>query len=287
MLLGWLRCIRIDVLDRQKVVIESDVKSGRVTLDELESFRHIEAALRGHLCDLEADVRRNATDFIGCITIRLRQIADRLQELSNQQELTAEAKKTCQQWKKELEEAAIRLVEAGDGVGEIVLASEVVRMLCQDVLGSNHLQLLAGRGSGFEIAKRLLHQVLDIAVCLQGMRKQYSLARDLIMAARSVVERVNGRLAPEIRNKILAFQVQCSFRLMGHALSQIYPWPQSEIDEDLLEIAWNEFGKGRDVLQMYPGWGNQEYGRYKCYLSTLGARVAYLRQDFHLAYLPR
>jgi hypothetical protein len=290
-LLGIIRAFRSEVLD----VLYRDARAGlEETSDVLRAeFWEIEERLRARLCDLEALVCRKATDFRGSMRIRLQQVVDRLEEPTRGRAEFAPELITLVSAAK-IDGLRVRMAEMDSSVvekdaqGEGLLDDESLATLTRVVARRDVLDLYA-KGSVEYVDKgsRLIEHLLEIGLCLKGMR-DYGRATSVFLAVNECLPRPPV-LSGQFRSRVVATEVACSFRLMEVYLSQVHPWPltgeHSARNGEFLEMALKEFDKGWNLLRTFAGWDDREYGRYKCYLNSLGSRVAYLQNKFYQAYL--
>ncbi|HYH65881.1 MAG TPA: hypothetical protein VD866_14375 [Urbifossiella sp.] len=231
--------------------------------------------VRRALCDLEADVRRHAADFRGCIRIRLQQIGHRLDKDGHGGTTGPRAR------------AVETRVEQLDRCEYSALSKSLMHVLTDRDRGSLPAP----------VWRRLLDHIFQIAVCLSGLR-QFGEASELLsqilkdVGAADKPEKARGagkQPAKHSRDRdLMNMQVRCHYRLMTLHLEQIRLWdyPREEVEWHLGE-AERAYEAAQALLEEYlqsdpparpmGGADNSFYQRYRCYIEALQCRVAYLR----------
>jgi hypothetical protein len=278
MLIGWIRSIHQWEL---RECYSRHRSEG--TKQEQGEFERLVAEITATLCDLEAEVQRQAGDLVGCIAVRIRQINDRLKEgpmvpKRLRRTYPREIAKLCATSCCAMEPAVYdairdairgdRFVEALKRIVEIPAAFQ-----CQD---SN--PQLARRGL------RLLDHVFDIAVCMKSLRANTKQVASLMTRVQEVTTDIETSVTAPVRPLARRARVRCAFRLVDLWTGRANPWRPENGEEEWLKNSGKQFNLGQEILQEYPGLADRDDARYTCSLNTVGARAAYLQDHFSRAY---
>ena len=219
-----------------------------------------QAGLRGRLTDLEAEVKREASDYIGCIIVRIGQI--RALDIGSISGI-------------ELPRRVVDLEKGADAVRE---TRTVVHSLARSLFRTKLEPLLLDSKKGLELSRFLL----DIGVCCKGIgcfkQSRLMLGQSLRVAG-AVEKRVDDRLR-DVANKI---QIKICYRLMDLKLWSIDPWRiQGSAHTDAhvrariavtLDGARRHFIEGIRRIKLSPGLGRSDAGRYRSFYFTLMCRL--------------
>jgi hypothetical protein len=261
-----------------------------------EEAQYLRRELRATLCDLRAEVLRQKSDFLRCISQRCEQIADKLMD--------ARRKKYEAQWRAcgvDLE-LAVQAFErknrsnASDAspftkeVGRCLQA--VFKLLARTLPLTKGLCLSNNTPSDGVSGFRIAEHAIDIAACLTGVSSKRGVAATCGDMAHEILNQVHDVLLnlqrelssvplaarPTLQMRVERGLVRCSFRLMEEALMPLTPWNLKD-QEDAgarLRRALVWYDQGISYLRAFSGFEPRDYVHYRCFLNSLCARGTYL-----------
>jgi len=130
----------------------------------------------------------------------------------------------------------------------------------------------------------LLGHIQDVAVCMKSLRVNPDSVARLLQTIQEAMEAVEPHTDASVKPACRKLRIQYAFRLIDLWTAGVNPWWRTETDEERLEDSRIQFELGQRLLQGYPGLKDRDDCRFTCFLNTLGARTAYLQDDFTLAY---
>ena len=238
-IIEWLVVLRVDALAHIERTIASLVErqgNTRIYRDMAATIR----TLRNIICNMEAVTRRKATNYSGCMSVRLRQIADRMEDLS---ECDAFEGINLKQF-----------MEGWNGWLDAELYDETARSVCNVIRCIASKEDVVSRERFGGVVKDVFHFAVDVAVCLQGLR--------ISDAASNLLETVEGEAgnlgrwafgqsdAVPLREWILSVRGDCIFREMSGYLNQIDIWcARIEQREALLRKARIAYERGELLVK--------------------------------------
>lgn len=281
------------------------------------SLRAQAVQLREVFCDLQAEVLRQKSDCKGRINLRIKQIADRVNELKAffavNDTQSGPVRRSCQVFQAFLEKMQNALSPFEDPdrwhtYGEIpddenakdrvTLRSfvdqtiGVLKELDQNFASEPRNEMIDRFTQ--KQASKALHRLADhlVDICATATRlgldghSNTPQSFTLLKVLRTIAERVesiaatDGRtISPGNLKWMLRLRIRSSFRAMEAALTPITPWRKPKGYENLLRIAEDEFTVGQRNLREYAGVEPRDHQHYACFLNTLRARAAYYHYD--------
>ncbi len=240
----------------------------------------VDALLRATLCDLKAEVLRQARDVQGWIGVRLKQLRDRLRE-SGVAENHADVE--------DLE----KLIGSSEWGFNRSLVKPLVNSLKQSLIPAAALVDTADAkkvSNGY----RLVEEIIDVAawVTAIGVDADESThdqghARPLLLAVKDFIytndrhRRGRGHGADwvgvSLARRALA---RCYVRLMESCVFHLSMWIPERCKKEfdgLLDFAERMFEEGRAGLQYFTEWEARDHAHYICHLYCWRARAMYLR----------
>lgn len=244
LLLQWISAVRAKLKEHEDAFMKTDRN------------RHSYRKVLGKICDLEAALRRDATDYEGCAEMRVDQIFDRLDELGisernvDRKKLYSLKKQASKEWNLE----------------------KLVKFAKRSIA--------SGENESIRIVQRLANHVLDVGVCNKGLRASDNAER-WIWASHEIATEIIALDKIAFEEQAIETQIRCAYRMADVHLAGIDPWSRTkDADEKSIKAALvdaqHELEFARELLDRHLTLAAESSARDRCITYTMMARLHYL-----------
>jgi len=272
-----------------------------VLIDWIQQLRHYAKSLSNQeaerprviklfqrsLCDLEAIVRREATDFVGAAVLRLRQLVHRLRESGNRNNILkrgmflSEFAEICDKLESDrLTEHCREWLFRDDWAKELSHElKSISQSLAKALHHSNNLTQEQMR-----LLFRAWDHILEVAVCYKGIR-DYDTSCSILSSLYQCLAPLTDEVPQSLRGHLLRLRAKCCYRSMDAELQRIRPWLyQSNTTGVILDRALRWHSEATELQRRYGRLKIETHSPkdtfgalFHCYILNLKARYHALK----------